>query len=124
MMPREQGAHPARTIEREAELQVREIAQFVAVRRRGFRKRLALQAIVFVALLLVWWGISGRLVDYLFLSDPWSVAKALAGIASDGSLSWHLRYTLLEMTLGLAIGSAGGIVTATVVAMLPWGEQL
>src|SRR5262245_1306815 len=109
---------------RENQLQASEIARSIAERRRDSRRLLALQAAVLVVFLLFWWAASGRLVDRLFASDPLSVARAFGRIVADGSLSWHLPFTLMEMVLGLLIGNVLGIATAVVVAMLPGGEPI
>ena len=43
------------------------------------------------------------LLDRLFASDPLSVIRAMGRIIADGSLSWHLRFTLLEMVIVISI---------------------
>jgi len=79
---------------------------------------------LFVLFLVVWWAASGRLVDRLFLSDPIAVAHSLFQIAVDGTLWWHLQWTLIEMTLGYVLGLAVGLNLALVVTAIPWGAQI
>jgi len=82
------------------------------------------QVAVLLLLLIAWWGASGRLLDKLFLSDPISVAGAFWRILVDGSLWYHLRYTLIETLLGYGLGATTGLVGAVVTWLVPGGEPV
>ncbi len=75
-------------------------------------------------LLFAWWGASGRLLDRLFLSDPISVMAAFWRILADGSLWYHLRYTLVETLLGYVLGASTGLVGAVLTWLAPGGEPV
>ena len=93
---------------------------FVTHTRYEAARIIALQMIVLAALLLVWWAVSGTLVDRLFLSDPISVARVLYEIIIDGTLWWHLEWTLVEMTLGYILGVSVGLILAIAITGIPW----
>lgn len=97
---------------------------FVAHTRYEAARIIALQMIVLAALLLVWWAVSGTLVDRLFLSDPISVARVLYEIIIDGTLWWHLEWTLVEMTLGYILGVSVGLILAIAITGIPWATQI
>lgn len=109
---------------RERSLLASETRAFATRRRRDRARVLAMQWGLFVLFLVVWWAASGRLVDRLFLSDPIAVAHSLFQIAVDGTLWWHLQWTLIEMTLGYVLGLAVGLNLALVVTAIPWGAQI
>ena len=111
-------------VDRERSLLASETRAFATRRRRDATRVLAMQSALFVLFLVVWWAASGSLVDRLFLSDPIAVAHALFQIAMDGTLWWHLQWTLIEMTLGYALGVIVGLGLALVVTAIPWGAQI
>ncbi len=80
--------------------------------------------LLLAVLLAAWWGVSGRLVDHLFLSDPVSVAGAFARIVADGTLWFNLRYTLTETLVGYALGASTGLFAAIVTWLIPGGEPV
>ena len=84
----------------------------------------ALRAGVLAGFLLLWSAASGTLIDSLFVSDPISVARSLVEISVDGTLWWHLRLTLLEMTLGYILGVAVGVGLAIAIALTWPAEQI
>src|SRR5258708_7719532 len=63
---------------------------------RGARKAvgssgmLMWQVLLGIAILLIWQGASGRLVDNFFISNPLDVFRRLAGWIADGSIFGHL----------------------------------
>ena len=63
-----------------------------------------------IAILFVWQGVSGRLVDNFFISNPLDVGRRLLGWTLDGSIFLHLWATVYATTLGFAIGSVIGAV--------------
>ena len=92
---------------------------------RGRSRRVSSWQVLLLGVFLIAWSLaSGRLVDALFLSDPVSVAKALGAMLGDGSLWFHLRFTLTEMVLGFVVGATMGLLAAAVVSSLPWGEAI
>jgi NitT/TauT family transport system permease protein len=109
---------------RERDLLAREESAFVARTRYDAVRIFALQAAALAALLLAWWGASGTLIDPLFLSDPISVIRVLYEIIADGTLWWHLEWTLVEMTLGYVLGVSVGLVLAIAITSLPWATQI
>jgi NitT/TauT family transport system permease protein len=79
---------------------------------------------VLAGFLVAWSAASGTLIDSLFVSDPISVARSFVQISIDGTLWWHLRITLLEMTLGYILGVAVGVGLAIVIALIWRAEQI
>jgi NitT/TauT family transport system permease protein len=84
----------------------------------------ALRTGVLAGFLLLWSAASGTLIDSLFVSDPISVARSFVQISLDGTLWWHLKLTLLEMTLGYILGVAVGVGLAIVIALIWRAEQI
>ncbi len=111
-------------IERERFLLASEERTSATRSRRDTVRLLTLQIVVLAALLLGWWAASGRLVDSLFLSDPISVARVLYEITIDGTVWWHLEWTIVEMTLGYILGVTVGLALAISVAAIPWAPQI
>ena len=98
-------------------------------RSAGHRRSRALRVFglrigVLAGFLILWSAASGRLIDSLFVSDPISVARSFMQISLDGTLWWHLRLTLLEMTLGYILGVVVGVGLAIVIALIWRGEQI
>jgi NitT/TauT family transport system permease protein len=110
--------------EREYRLLAREEHAFVARSRTEVIRVHAIQMLVLAMLLLGWWAASGTLVDSLYLSNPISVARVFYEIVANGSLWWHLKWTLIEMTLGYALGVSGGLALAIAVTGIPWAPQI
>jgi NitT/TauT family transport system permease protein len=77
------------------------------------------QAGLLTALLLGWGLASGRVLDHLFLSDPLAVGRAFWQMLLNGTLWFHLRFTLLETLLGYVGGAAAGVVAASLVVLVP-----
>jgi NitT/TauT family transport system permease protein len=92
-------------------------------RREAWRIRV-LQFVVFATFLFLWWFASGRLVDPLFISDPISVARTLFTVVLDGTLLWHLQWTLIEMALGYVCGVSIGVALAVAVTSVPYGQNI
>jgi NitT/TauT family transport system permease protein len=68
------------------------------------------QAALGLAILFMWQGVSGRLVDNFFISNPVDVFRRLAGWTLDGSIFVHLWATLYATSVGFAIGAVIGAV--------------
>lgn len=109
---------------RERKLLAREQRTFFARQRRDAQRILVLQAAILAGLLLVWWAVSGTLIDSLFLSDPIAVGRALYAIVVDGTLWWQLQWTLLEMTLGYILGVTAGLGLAFIVTAMPRAPEV
>ena len=69
---------------------------------------LAGQVLLGLAILLVWQGASGRLVDNFFISNPIDVFRRLAGWIADGSIFGHLWATVYATGAGFFIGAVLG----------------
>ena len=63
-----------------------------------------------IAILFMWQGVSGRLVDNFFISNPIDVARRLWEWTLDGSIFLHLWWTVYATMLGFAIGAIIGAV--------------
>ena len=57
-----------------------------------------------LAILFVWQGVSGRLVDNFFISNPIDVGRRLLGWTLDGSIFVHLWATVYATSVGFALG--------------------
>ncbi|MGH9322373.1 MAG: ABC transporter permease [Vicinamibacteria bacterium] len=101
-----------------------ELARAYRREKRERRTVLAGQLVLFALLMGSWSLVSGRLVDPIFLSDPESVATAFWTLLIDGSLLFHLRFTLVEMTLGYALGASSGVLAAVLISALPGAEAV
>ena len=63
-----------------------------------------------IAILFVWQGVSGRLVDNFFISNPIDVGRRLMEWTLNGSIFLHLWATIYATTLGFVIGAVIGAV--------------
>jgi NitT/TauT family transport system permease protein len=124
MSPPEADSSGAALLERERGLLVREELAFVSRSRRDAIRIQTLQMLALAVLLLGWWAASGTLIDKLFLSDPVSVLLVFYEIVADGTLWWHLEWTLIAMTLGYVLGVSVGLALAIVVTAIPWAPQI
>jgi NitT/TauT family transport system permease protein len=105
-------------------LQTRELARTRARAAREHRAVRMWQLTLLVLFLVSWTLGSGRIIDSLFVSDPWSVAQAFWRILVDGTLWFHLRFTLVEMVLGYALGASAALVLAVLVSLIPNAEPI
>ena len=85
---------------------------------------LACQTALGVAILLIWQGASGRLVDNFFVSNPIDVARRLAGWTVDGSIFVHVGATVYATTMGFVVGSVGGAVLGVWLGVSPFASRL
>ena len=76
----------------------------------GGAKMFACQVALGIVVLLIWQGVSGRLVSDYFISNPLSVGKRLWVWIGDGTIFTHLWATVYATVIGFAIGSLIGIV--------------
>jgi NitT/TauT family transport system permease protein len=77
-----------------------------------------------VAMLLIWQGASGRLVDDFFISNPIAVAERLYQWIADGSLFLHIWATVYETLLGFIVGAVGGVVLGIWLGVSPFTSRL
>jgi len=77
-----------------------------------------------IAILFVWQGVSGRLVDNFFISNPIDVGRRLAGWTLDGSIFMHLWATVFATTLGFTIGAVIGAVLGIWLGVSPFVSRL
>jgi NitT/TauT family transport system permease protein len=74
------------------------------------RGRLLLYRLLFgLALLALWEGSSGRLIDPFWVSSPSRVFAYLAQVTLDGSIFAHAAITLYEAVVGFVVGALTGI---------------
>jgi NitT/TauT family transport system permease protein len=66
------------------------------------------QTILGIAILLLWQGASGRLIDNFFISNPIDVGRRLIGWTLDGSIFVHIWATIYATIVGFVLGSILG----------------
>jgi NitT/TauT family transport system permease protein len=77
-----------------------------------------------IAILFVWQGASGRLVDNFFISNPLDVGRRLVGWTLDGTIFLHLWATVYATTLGFAIGALIGAALGVWLGVSPFASRL
>ncbi len=82
------------------------------------------QVVLGAALLLLWQGASGRLVDSFFISNPVEVGTRLIGWIADGSLFLHIWATVYATVMGFIVGSVGGVVLGIWLGVSPFTSRL
>ncbi len=87
-------------------------------RTAGRRGRL-LYGIAGVAAILVGWQLLSLTVNPAIMASPAETAKALAGLAWDGTLWVQVLITLKRLVIGLAIGAAAGWVLGVLAGLEP-----
>lgn len=89
--------------------------QYLAKKRRRRKFIIATQIILLIVLVVSWELLSRNyIIDPLIFSSPTKVAKLIMEKFSDGTLLYHLRYTVFETILGFILGTAGGIIIASI----------
>ena len=96
----------------------------VAARGFGSGFMVICQVMLGIALLLLWQGASGRLVDSFFISNPLDVGARLIGWIADGSLFLHIWATVYATTMGFLIGSVGGLILGIWLGVSPFTSRL
>jgi NitT/TauT family transport system permease protein len=77
-----------------------------------------------IAILFAWQGVSGRLVDNFFISNPIDVGRRLADWTLDGSIFVHLWATVYATSLGFTIGAVIGAVLGIWLGVSPFASRL
>lgn len=85
---------------------------------------LACQSVLGLVILLVWQGVSGRLIDDFFISNPVEVGTRLWQWTADGSIFLHLWATVYETLMGFIIGAVGGVVLGLWLGVSPFTNRL
>jgi NitT/TauT family transport system permease protein len=82
------------------------------------------QSVLGIAILFVWQGVSGRLVDNFFISNPIDVGRRLLGWTLDGSIFLNLWATLYATILGFILGSVIGAALGVWLGVSPFVARL
>jgi NitT/TauT family transport system permease protein len=90
----------------------------------GGAAMLLCQVALGIALLFVWQGVSGRLVDNFFISNPIDVWRRLVTWTLSGSIFLHLWATLYATLVGFVIGAVGGMVLGVWLGVSPFMGRL
>ena len=77
-----------------------------------------------IAVLLMWQGASGRLVDNFFISNPIDVGARLYRWTMDGSIFGHISATIYATALGFIIGSVGGAILGIWLGVSPFASRV
>lgn len=109
---------------REAALAARVLSRQEAGERLRRTGLLAGRALLVGAALLAWSAASGTVVDAQFVSDPLSVARALAALAASGRLWPNLGQTVAEVLIGYLLGGALGVAVALLVGVVPTAQRV
>ncbi len=82
------------------------------------------QIVLALAVLLVWQGSSGRIVDVFFVSNPVDVARRLYTWTVTGSILLHLWGTVYATVAGFALGSLVGVLMGLWLGLSPFASRL
>ena len=85
---------------------------------------LACQSVLGIAILLIWQGVSGRLIDDFFISNPVDVAERLWQWIADGSLFMHIWATIYATLMGFILGAVGGVILGLWLGVSPFTNRL
>lgn len=94
--------------------------KYLRIKHRRKRFVLIVQITVFISIIVIWELLSRYyVIDPLIFSSPTKVAKLFVNKLIDGTLFYHLRYTVFETILGFILGTIGGII----IASLLWSSK-
>jgi NitT/TauT family transport system permease protein len=82
------------------------------------------QSALGLAILFVWQGVSGRLIDNFFVSNPIDVGRRLAAWTLDGTIFLHLWATVYATTVGFTFGALIGAVLGIWLGISPFASRL
>lgn len=89
--------------------------KYLRSRRRRKHFILITQISLFIIIVALWELLSRHfIIDPLIFSSPTKVTVLLMEKISDGTLLYHLRYTVFETIFGFILGTIGGIVIASI----------
>src|SRR5699024_12344363 len=72
------------------------------------------QISIFILIITLWELLSRyHIIDPLIFSSPSKVIELLVKKVADGTLLYHLRYTIFETVPGFILGTIGGIIIAS-----------
>jgi NitT/TauT family transport system permease protein len=74
--------------------------------------------------LLAWSACSGTFVDADFVSDPWTVVRAVGTLAASGRLWPNLAETVTEVLAGYLLGGTLGVAVAVLVGAVPTAQRV
>jgi NitT/TauT family transport system permease protein len=77
-----------------------------------------------IAILFVWQGASGRLVDNFFISNPLDVMQRLVQWTTSGSIFLHIWATFYATVVGFFVGAAVGLVLGIWLGVSPFMNRL
>ena len=106
------------------QLQRSEERAYVRVRRRASLLVASGRLLLLILFVAGWAWASDRIVDRLFVSTPLQVAQELWEITANGQLAYHVRFTLLEVLAGYAIGATLGVAFAWIVSLVRLLQQV
>lgn len=90
----------------------------------GGGRMLLCQVALGIVVLLAWQGVSGRLVDDFFISNPVDVGRRLYQWIADGSLFLHIWATVYETLMGFIVGAIGGVILGIWLGVSPFTSRL
>jgi NitT/TauT family transport system permease protein len=82
------------------------------------------QSLLGIAILFVWQGVSGRLVDNFFISNPLDVGRRLLGWIMDGSIFMNIWATLYATGVGFVLGAVIGAALGIWLGVSPFASRL
>lgn len=110
MATREAILRPAK-LRPPAELLLEQVERQEAQRARRDRWNTLLGRLAFAAVFFLGWELSsGRFVDQFFVSRPSAIAASFWAMITREGLLYHLRFTIVEATVGYVIGAAAGLL--------------
>lgn len=87
---------------------------YLRKKRRRRRYIIFAQISIFILVITSWQVASKNYwIDPLIFSSPIKVSQLIISKMGDGSLLFHLRYTVFETILGFILGTIGGIILAS-----------
>src|SRR5690625_2349818 len=94
--------------------------KYLRMKRRRKRFVFIIQLALFISIIVLWELLSRYyIIDPLIFSSPTKVSKLFLEKFIDGTLFYHLRYTVFETILGFILGTIGGII----IASLLWSSK-
>ena len=86
-----------------------DVKTYARMQRRRRAQVIATRVLLVAAVLALWEGVSGRLVDEFWISKPSAVIRRAGTWLADGTIADNLLYTLQSTVYGYVCGSIAGI---------------